>query len=230
MSVSVLGQNIIIINSSQTAMDMLDKKSATYSDRPIMHLAGEMIDWKNCLGLTRYSERFRTHRKMASSLFGSHATMKQFLPALESETHCFIKNLNDSPQELTHHIRQYVNHHTLHIAQVEAASIRMVGASILRISYGYEVKEKDDHFVELANRAMEQFSSATAPGGFLVNVFPPCMFLSTLSRPPIASCSVVRYIPEWFPGGGFHKTAREWAVTLAQMTTEPFEYVKEQMV
>ncbi|KAJ7282028.1 cytochrome P450 [Mycena rebaudengoi] len=37
-SVSVFGQQITILNSAEVAMEMLDKKSATYSDRPVVPL------------------------------------------------------------------------------------------------------------------------------------------------------------------------------------------------
>ena len=46
---------------------------------------------------------------------------------------------------------------------------------ILRISHGYEVREHNDPFVGLADQATEQFSLATAPGGFLVDLIPACM-------------------------------------------------------
>lgn len=49
---------------------------------------------------------------------------------------------------------------------------------ILRISHGYEVKEKDDPFVAIADRATEQFSLATAPGGFLVDLIPASTYFS----------------------------------------------------
>ncbi len=49
---------------------------------------------------------------------------------------------------------------------------RSVGSVVLKISYGYEVKETCDPLVELAERATEQFSIATAPGGHLVDVIP----------------------------------------------------------
>ena len=52
--------------------------------------------------------------------------------------------------------------------------LRTAGAVILRISHGYEVQEKDDPFVTLADLATEQFSLSTAPGGFLVNLIPSC--------------------------------------------------------
>jgi hypothetical protein len=52
----------------------------------------------------------------------------------------------------------------------------MAGGIILRISHGYTIQEKNDPFVTLADEATEQFSMSTAPGGFLVNLVPPCEF------------------------------------------------------
>lgn len=43
---------------------------------------------------------------------------------------------------------------------------------VLRISHGYEVKEINDPFVEIADEATHQFSLATAPGGYLVDLIP----------------------------------------------------------
>jgi hypothetical protein len=51
---------------------------------------------------------------------------------------------------------------------------RTVGATILRISHGYEIQETNDPFVRLADEATEQFSLSTAPGAFLVDLVPPC--------------------------------------------------------
>ena len=48
---------------------------------------------------------------------------------------------------------------------------RTAGAIILRIAYGYQVKEGDDPFVTLADDATSQFAQATSPG-FLVNFVP----------------------------------------------------------
>jgi len=45
------------------------------------------------------------------------------------------------------------------------------GAIILRIAYGYRVKEGDDPFVTLVDEAIVQFSQATSPG-FVVNLVP----------------------------------------------------------
>lgn len=41
-SVTVFGRPLIIVNSVKIAMDMLEKKSSKYSDRPIMPMGGEL--------------------------------------------------------------------------------------------------------------------------------------------------------------------------------------------
>jgi hypothetical protein len=42
VSVTVLGRSLIILNSAEIAVDMLDKKSAKYSDRPVLPMGGEL--------------------------------------------------------------------------------------------------------------------------------------------------------------------------------------------
>lgn len=41
---------------------------------------------------------------------------------------------------------------------------------------------------------------------------------------------IVKYIPEWFPGAGFKKAAREWSKTVQEVADVPFKHVKEEMV
>ncbi|TFK32278.1 cytochrome P450 [Crucibulum laeve] len=154
ISVSVFGQQFIILSSAKAAIDMLDKKSSIYSDRPVMQMGGELVGWKNTLVLVPYGDRFRNYRKLFHQLIGSHSAMEQFHPVEEKETHRFLKRLLSKPNDLAEHVR------------------KTAGAIILRISHGYEVEEQDDPFVTLADVATEQFSLSTAPGGFLVNLVP----------------------------------------------------------
>ena len=54
---------------------------------------------------------------------------------------------------------------------------RTAGAIIMRIAYGYRVKENNDPFLTGVEIAVEQFSLSTAPGGFLVNLVPSRVYL-----------------------------------------------------
>jgi hypothetical protein len=40
----------------------------------------------------------------------------------------------------------------------------------------------------------------------------------------------VAKVPEWFPGAGFKRLAREWRGTLEEMVDAPYKFVKDQMV
>ena len=41
---------------------------------------------------------------------------------------------------------------------------------------------------------------------------------------------LVKHVPEWFPGAGFKKKAREWRKLSEAMINEPYEMVKEKVV
>jgi len=127
-------------------------------------------------------------------VIGSRAAMDTYHPIEEIETHRFLKRVLAKPAELSQHVR-----HT-------------AGAIILRISHGYQVKEHQDPFVDLANRAVEQFSISTATGAFMVDVIPS-----------------LAYVPDWFPGAGFKIKAKQWRATLDEMVQKPYQFVKDQM-
>jgi hypothetical protein len=53
---------------------------------------------------------------------------------------------------------------------------RATGAIILKISYGYDVQERNDPLVELADKFMMYFSNAITPGAYFVDLFPIRLF------------------------------------------------------
>ena len=103
---NVLGEKIIILNSSKAAVDLLDKRSATYSDRPVLVVCGEIIGWNRALPLTQYGPRFRELRKDFSRLIGSRASMEKFTPLLEKETAKFVARVIADPDSLARQIRK----------------------------------------------------------------------------------------------------------------------------
>lgn len=92
-------------------------------------------------------------------------------------------------------------------------AFRAVGVIILRISHGYRPKNENDELVRIADEATDQLNVLLSPGLFAVDFLP-----------------FLRHIPEWFPGGGFHKIAREWRQSLFDLTDKSYEFVLDQMV
>ncbi|KAG1879784.1 cytochrome P450 [Suillus subluteus] len=192
--IEVLGRHIIVLNSVETAMEMMDRKSVLYSDRPVLPMIGELVGWKDSLPFLSYGDRLRRQRKNIQRVIGSRAAVDVYNEIEEVETLRFLKRVLAKPDRLQEHIR-----HT-------------AGAIILRITYGYEVKENDDPFIDLADRAISQFSQGQS-GKFMVDILP---FLAK--------------VPAWFPGAGFKRIAREWRRTLEEMVSAPHEFVKDQIV
>jgi len=193
-SVTVLGTPIVFVNSAKVAQEMLDKKSSLYADRPVLQMGGELVGWKNALILLPYGDRFRRYRRFFHSVIGSNALMRPYRPMQEMQTRQFLRKVLKDPEQLQEHLR-----HT-------------AGAIVLRISHGYEVQEKDDPFVALADKANGEFSIASTPGAFLVDTFP-----------------ALRHVPQWFPGGGWKKIIKPWSETLLEVSNRPHNHVKQQL-
>ncbi|KIK30866.1 hypothetical protein PISMIDRAFT_20892 [Pisolithus microcarpus 441] len=190
----IFGQHIVVLNSAKTAVEMLDKKSSLYSDRPVFPMGGELVGWRDTLVLLPYGDRFREYRRNFHRVIGSRAAMSVYSAIEEEETHKFLQRVLAKPTDLSAHVRT------------------TAGAIILRISHGYHIQEDRDPFVELADTAVDQFSRSTATGAFMVDLIP-----------------ALAHVPEWFPGAGFQRKAKEWRTTLHEMVDKPYKFVQDQM-
>lgn len=100
------------------------------------------------------------------------------------------------------------------------------------VVYGIEVTDKHDHYIAVAERALQIFAQAASPGAFLVDLLPARMS-TKLSRISFhASClfSSVRYVPEWFPGAGFQRLATESRKLTDQMVHGPIQEIERNIV
>jgi cytochrome P450 len=104
--INALGQEMIILNSSKAAVDLFDKRSANYSDRPIVMMCGEIVGWNRSMVLLQYGPRFREFRKHLSRFIGTRASMERFTPLQEKETAKFLARVMADPGSLVHQIRK----------------------------------------------------------------------------------------------------------------------------
>ncbi len=86
---------------------MLDKKSAIYSDRPVLQMGGELVGWKNTMVLLPYSDRFRRYRRLFHSLLGTPSAVRKFHPSEEIETRQFLRRVLMNPDDLSSHVRKW---------------------------------------------------------------------------------------------------------------------------
>lgn len=101
-----MGQPIIIVNDAKTAFEMLDKKSAIYSDRPVLTMACILTGWKDTLALSSYGHRFREYRKNLFRLMGSRSNVEPHIELMEAQMHNFLKVTLAKPDSVSMNIRK----------------------------------------------------------------------------------------------------------------------------
>lgn len=193
-SLSVLGKTIIILNDAQLAVQLLEKRSAIYSLRPQQTFT-EMSGWDAILGALRKPEAVRKTRKHLTREIGSNKSVSSFDPVQQAEVAHFLLRVLDAPYLLQQHIR------------------KEAGGIILKIGYGYTIESHgNDPLVDLADKAMEDFSYALLPATWAVDFFP-----------------LLRHLPPWLPGAGFSKTAQGYKRRVKAFSDVPFAFVRQQM-
>lgn len=162
-SVTVLGQRIVILNSLDAAVELLEKRSAIYSSRPYMRMAGEILLWAQTLVLSTYpGELFRDIRRFLHRYIGSRGQLERVAPfyeLIETSTQDFLQRTLADPVRFVEHIR------------------KNAGAIILNMTYGYKVQEGYDPLVDLVDRAVDGFVAASTPGSYYVDIFPALQWI-----------------------------------------------------
>jgi len=118
---------------------------------------GLRVGWKEGISFQDYNEDLRLQRKNIAKVVGSNNSLTKWDRIQQEEAAHFLVNLMTSPENLFEHIKK------------EAGTI------ILKIIYGYTAETHGrDYLVDMANKAMHEFSEAAVPGRWAVDAFPFC--------------------------------------------------------
>ncbi|EMD31245.1 hypothetical protein CERSUDRAFT_100592 [Gelatoporia subvermispora B] len=190
---SALGTEIVVLSSPKVVSDLLEKRSTIYSDRPTLPMAGELVGYKDALPLCAYGPRYREMRKLLADVISTRSS-KVLYPMYLQKVQLFLARIAEDPSALRAHIRW------------------LVGSIVLNISHGRNVKDIDDPLLTLADQATSDFSAATTPGAYFVDVLP-----------------ILRLVPNWFPGAGFKRKAGEWRQRMKRIRDEEYEVIEQQV-
>ncbi|EKM82076.1 hypothetical protein AGABI1DRAFT_105435 [Agaricus bisporus var. burnettii JB137-S8] len=186
LHVPVMGTNLIVLDSPEAVMELLERRSSIYSDRARM----PMIRSFN-VGFMPYGDFWRKSRRLMHELLHPTAALR-FRPHELKATHHLLERLLDNPKNVIENLRY------------------LAGETIISIAYGLDIKPKDDPYIQTAERGVHPVAAAAVPGAFLVDMLP-----------------ILKYVPEWMPGAGFQKKAREWGKLALMMVDLPFEAAKK---
>ncbi|KAJ7204583.1 cytochrome P450 [Mycena rebaudengoi] len=149
---SVAGKSIIILSSVDVVFDLLDQRSAIYSDRPRSIMINELIGAEFSFATMRYGER--EHRRLFHSAFHLIAS-RHFRPQQVNACHDLLRRLLENPDD---EVMDHIKH--------------MNGALIMSIAYGIDTLPSNDPYMETAEVAIDAITQAGIPGRYLVDMIP----------------------------------------------------------
>ncbi|KAJ7841586.1 cytochrome P450 [Mycena olivaceomarginata] len=157
MHLQVLGKSMIVLDTLQAAVDLLDKKGSIYSDRPPLPLY-ELLGWTYMLSFMRYGEIFTRHRQVHQSFF-SRQRCAGFEPMQTQEARRLVRNLFASPTE-----------------KYGAVLSKFTTSILVQVVAGHEIDSDDDPYLELSKMVHQVFSVTGPPGGTPIDFFPPLRY------------------------------------------------------
>jgi len=190
MHLNVAGTSLIVLDTSEAANDLLEKRSSIYSSRARMPMMNELMGWNFNFGFMAYGDRWRKHRRLMHQSFHPTAA-KEFHPHELKAAHNLLRRFLDHPEDVMGNLRH------------------MAGETVISIAYGLEVKPTNDPYIDTAEAGVQPLVVAGVPGAFLVDAFP-----------------ILKCLPEWVPGAGFQRKAREWKKLARNMIELPFAAAK----
>lgn len=131
----LLGQEVIIINSDKVAIELLEKRSHNYSDRPNLPTTALFgLDFNTTL--LEYGVRWRHQRRIFHQAFRAEAALS-YRPMQQRKVQQLIRDMLDAPEEFLNHVHVY------------SSSV------IMSASYGYDTELHDDPLVEAVGKTIK---------------------------------------------------------------------------
>nr|ANC28043.1 cytochrome P450 [Polyporus umbellatus] len=155
---NVLGQPIVALGSLKAATDLLDKRSANYSDRPTSIMA-ELVGYTDWLFvLMGYGPEWRHHRRMFHQVMNIDI-IKGYQATQINVVRNLLRHIRQAPQGLGQHL--------------EFA----FAAIVMRVIYGVELTEASDKYFKMVKLLSDVGEDIAVPGRYLVEAIPWLRFL-----------------------------------------------------
>lgn len=104
--IRVFRKKTIILNTGKAVLDLLESRSAIYSDRPETSPFNTLIgSGLSVFSISSHHPRFKIYRKLLHSGLNPRA-VQTYRPIQEQETRTFLQGLLNSPQNFVSHIRR----------------------------------------------------------------------------------------------------------------------------
>ncbi|RPD61026.1 cytochrome P450 [Lentinus tigrinus ALCF2SS1-7] len=151
-SISLFGTPLLILNTAEAGRELLDKKSALYSNRPLPKII-EMAGFDKGVVLEHDPPRLRHARKLLHMVLQPRQ-LPEYRNEMVHHVNVMLQNFLQDPDNFVQHIR----HVTAGVA--------------MEISHGHRVTSRADPYVRKANEFADNFAEASLPNNHVVDWLP----------------------------------------------------------
>ncbi|KAG6810412.1 hypothetical protein H0H92_011973 [Tricholoma furcatifolium] len=148
---------MLVVSSTEVAQELLDKRGAIYSSRPLRTMQSELIGFDFLFSGLPYDNWYKQHKNMFHNYFQPKSVVGYHTLQIK-HAHTLLRNLlgfnHNNPAMLDRYLR------------------RTTAAIVLEICYGHHVAEKGDEYVTLADKALAGASASGVFGSYMVDYIP----------------------------------------------------------
>ncbi|QRV99130.1 cytochrome P450 family protein [Ceratobasidium sp. AG-Ba] len=201
ISLSFFGITIVVTNSQEHAIELLEKRSAIYSDRMCPPAVREttLMNWGNVISLIGYNDTWRKYRRMMH-LWMNKQAIPAFHESQQSQARLLLQRLlmkcesSRSSEELN--MELYTT----------------ISSTLLQSIYGYSPQGWNDPYVVEMQEIIFNLGKAALPTNYWVNMVPALV-----------------YTPDWFPGTSWKKTLLQWGKQKTRVSDSLLRWTKSRM-
>ncbi|OCH85716.1 CyP450 monooxygenase [Obba rivulosa] len=167
------GKPMIILNTAKAASDLLDARSANYSDRyqpTMVSLIG--FAWNPVM--MRYGAYWRQHRRLIHKYWNEDA-IKTYEPVQMAKARKLLSLLLQDPENFVEHSRF------------------TIGAALLELIYGSPVEDGKHRYLKYAEDVAKTVIEAFLPGNMVVEVLPFLQYMPSWSP----GATYKKRLPQW---------------------------------
>ncbi|KAF4539242.1 Cytochrome p450 protein [Lasiodiplodia theobromae] len=150
-SIKIANDTMIVLYDRKAIHDLLDKKSAIYSDRPPNYVADLVTNGDSIAFMNYDNPAWRAQRKISSHNLSPRALDEKVAPIQEAETAIFMNDLLRDPSGFYNHVK------------------RTTASTANIVVWGHRGPTYDDFWGSCVYKALEKYSEALEPGAN-----PPC--------------------------------------------------------
>jgi hypothetical protein len=104
----VLGRHVIVINSAQMAIDMMETKGSIYSNREVTPML-KLSSWSDVVPFAQPESFHKQQRAYMHKLLGTQVALSRHYGIIEGESRRFLRQLLSSSDDLANRIRLCVS-------------------------------------------------------------------------------------------------------------------------